>query len=96
MKVQIGKTLSSLMEEQHLSVAKLSKKTGVPQSTLREWCLNRSPKNPVQVQKVADCLGVSMHYLYFGEQDKQEPIQKILKEDVFQGTFEITVKKVKI
>lgn len=96
MKVNIGKILPELIKEQHWTVAKLSKATGVPQSTLREWCLNRSPKNPVQVQKVADILGVSMHYLYFGTQDKQEPIQKILKEDIFQGTFEITVKKVKV
>lgn len=96
MKIKIGEILSSLMEDQNWSIAKLSRETGVPQSTLREWCLNRSPKNPVQVQKVADVLGVSMHYLYFGEQDKQEPIQKILKEEVFQGTFEISIKRVKL
>lgn len=96
MKVQIGKILTDLMTEQHWTVAKLSKLSGVPQSNLREWCNNRSPKNPEQVRRVASVLGVSMHYLYFGEQDREEPLQKILKEDVFKGTFEITVKKVKI
>jgi hypothetical protein len=30
------------------------------------------------------------------EQNNQEPIQKILKEDFFQGTFEISIKRVKI
>ena len=93
MKVQIGKTLSSLMGNKNLSITELSRITGVPQSTLREWCTNRSPKNPVQVQKVVSALGVSMHYLYFGVQDDQEPIQKILKEDVFQGPLKSQSRK---
>jgi transcriptional regulator with XRE-family HTH domain len=74
----------------------LSKRSGVPVSTLSEWSSNREPKSPTQTRKVAAALGVSMHYLIFGEDDGQEPLQRLLKEDLFQGTFEITVKKVRM
>lgn len=93
--VKIQTTLKMLLAEQNLSLRDLSKRSGVPYSTLQEWSTNRSPKNPVQIQKVASCLGVSMHYLIFGEEDKAEPLTKLLKEDVFSGTFEINIKRVK-
>lgn len=94
--VKINHTLAKLLKEQNLSLRELSKRSGVPNSTLQEWSSNRSPKNPIQVQKVAQELGVSMHYLIFGEEDKSEPLTKLLKEDVFSGTFEINIRRVRI
>jgi transcriptional regulator with XRE-family HTH domain len=94
--IKIGKVLQQLLKEKNMSLRQLSKLSGVPASNLTEWTANRSPKNPVQVRKVAEALGVTLHFLLFGESDAQEPIQKILKEDFFQGTFEITVKRVKV
>ncbi len=82
------------MEDERHTLASISKATGVPKSTLSEWLNNRAP-NPTQAVKVANHLAVSLHFLLFGKDDAQEPIQKILKEDFFQGTFEITVKRVK-
>lgn len=96
MKIRIGDILTELDKEQRYSMKELSKKTKVPASTLGEWSNNRTPKNPVQVQKVAQELGVSMHYLLFGEEDHEEPLAKIMKEEFFSGTFEVTVKKVKL
>jgi transcriptional regulator with XRE-family HTH domain len=93
--VKIAHTLKSLLKEHSMSLRELSKTSGVPVSTLSEWSSNRSPKNSLQTKRVAEALGVTMHYLIFGEDDEQEPIQKILKEDFFSGTFEITVKRVK-
>lgn len=95
MKIKIGEVLSDLIVEQRYSIKKLSRATGVPASTLGEWSNNRTPKNPVQVQKVAQELGVSIHFLLFGEEDGEEPITKIIKEDFFTGTFEITIKRLK-
>ena len=94
--IKIGKTLQLLLKEKKMSLRELAKASGVPASNLTEWSGNRVPKNPLQVRRVAEALGVTMHFLLFGEVDSQEPIQKILKEDWFQGTFEITVKKVKV
>lgn len=96
MAIQIGSTLKSLLKARRMTLKEVSRATGVPSSTLSEWLNNRSPKNPEQTRKVAQYMGVSLHYLLFGEEDAQEPIQKILKEDFFQGTFEISIKRVKL
>ncbi len=94
--IKIAQTLKQLLKERGMTLRELSKRSGVPVSTLSEWSSNREPKSPTQTRKVAAALGVSMHYLIFGEDDGQEPLQRLLKEDLFQGTFEITVKKVRM
>lgn len=92
------KTLPKLMKEKGYSVKTLSKSSGLPVSTLHEWLGGRSPRNFVQVKKVADVLGVSLNRLLFDEPDKHETISlnQILKDDLFNGTFEISVKRVRI
>lgn len=96
MTLKIGQTLSELLKKKKLSIREVAKGCQVPASTLGEWLNNRTPKNPVQVQQVASYLGVTLHFLLFGIEDREEPIQKILKEDFFSGTFEISIKRVKI
>lgn len=93
--LKINTILKRLMKESGETLISLSKSTGVPKSTISEWLSNRSP-NPVQAVKVANALGVSLHYLLFGEDDAQEAFQKIMKEDFFKGTFEISIKRVKV
>ena len=94
--IKIGKVLQQLLKEKNMSMRELAKISGVPASNLTEWSANRSPKNPLQVKKVAEALGVTMHFLLFGEDDSQEPIQKIMKENFFEGTFEISIKRVRL
>jgi transcriptional regulator with XRE-family HTH domain len=96
MATTIGKILSKIIQDRRLTLREISKATGVPATTLAEWQANRTPKNPEQVRAVARFLGVSLHFLLFGEEDQEEPIQKILKEDLFQGTFEISIKRIKL
>ena len=93
--LKINFILKKLMKVNGETLVSLSKATGVPKSTISEWLGNRTP-NPVQAVKIANHLGVSLHYLLFGEDDAQEPFQKIMKEDFFKGTFEISVKRVKV
>jgi transcriptional regulator with XRE-family HTH domain len=93
--LKVNTILKRLMKERGETLVSLSKTTGVPKSTISEWLSNRSP-NPVQAVKVANALGVSLHYLLFGEDDAQEAFQKIMKEDFFKGTFEISIKRVKV
>lgn len=95
MNVQIGKVLTKIVQDRRLTLREISKATGVPATTLAEWQVNRSPKNPSQVRAVAKFLGVTMHFLLFGEEDGEELVQKIIKEEVFQGTFEISIKRIK-
>ncbi len=96
MKLKISQTLSHILESRRLTIKEVSKATGVPMSSISGWKKdNRSP-HAEQAGKVARHLGVTVHFLLFGEEDHEEPFQKILKEDFFSGTFEITVKKVKL
>lgn len=67
----------------------------MPPTTIAEWQSNRTPKNPSQVKAVAGYLGVTLHYLLFGEEDAEETIQKIFREDLFSGVFEINIKRIK-
>ncbi|MGZ3785118.1 MAG: helix-turn-helix domain-containing protein [Bdellovibrio sp.] len=93
--LKIGTVLKKLMKEERHTLTSISKATGVPKSTISEWMNNRAP-NPIHAAKVAKHLGVSLHYLLFSEEDAEEPLHKLLKEDVFNGVFEINIKRVKI
>ena len=94
-KLKIGPVMRTLIDDRRLTLKEISKATGVPASTIAEWTNNRAPKNPEQAQKVASFLGISLHHLFFGVEDREEPISKLLKEDVFSGTFEISIKRVR-
>ncbi len=96
MSTQIGKVFSQIIKERRFTLKEISKVTGVPATTLAEWQANRTPKNPSQVKAVAKFLGVSMHFLLFGEEDSEEPTSKLLREDIFSGTFEISIRRIKI
>lgn len=87
--------LKELMKLKGETLNSLSKASGVPKSTISDWLSNRTP-NPIQAAKVASTLGISLHHLLFGEEDPQETLQRIMKEDFFNGTFEINIKRIKL
>ena len=94
MKVQIGFVLKRLLEDRRVTLKEVSKATAIPSSTLSEWLNNRSPKNPEQIVKVAKYFEVSLHFLLFDEEDYQEPLNKVMREDIFSGVFEVNIKRV--
>ncbi len=98
MELKIGVTLPRFMKERRVSVKQLSKASGVAISTLHEWINGRAPRDPMQAKKVADALQVSLNRLLFDEPDLNESISlnSLLKEDIFSGTFEINIKRVKV
>lgn len=97
MKLKIDQVLTRIVKERRLTLKALSKLSGVPSTTLHEWQNGRSPRDPVQAKKVADALEISLNQLLFDEPDSNEriSIQSVLKEDVFSGTFEISIKRIK-
>ena len=98
MDLKIGLILRKVMKERGVTLKELSLASGVSISTLSEWGQNRVPKNPIQIKAVANALGVSMHFLLFGEVDQHEKVSvsKILQQEVVSGAFEITIKRLKI
>lgn len=89
MTLKIGPVLRTLIKERRVALQEISEASGVATSTLGEWTNNRAPKNPVQLHKVTSFLDVSSHYLLFGQEDREDPMTKLTKKDIFSGTFEI-------
>ena len=94
--LKIGQSLTELMKAKGLTLKEIANSTGVPISTLSEWKKNHRNPNAVQVAKVADFLGCSVCFLLFREEDSNEPMQRIFREEFFKGAFEITLKRLKL
>lgn len=84
------------MESRRITLKAIAKETGVPLSSIAEWKKNNRNPKVEDASKVADYLGITLSHLLFGQEDKQEPLQKILKEQFFSGVFEINIKRVHI
>jgi len=95
-KLKINETFITMLERRHMSMSKLSKLSGIPLSSLSEWKKNNRNPNAEDLAKVSEILDCSIYYLLFGCEDPSEPIQKVLKEEFFKGTFEVTLKRVKV
>lgn len=64
---------SELLQKYGLTPYKVSKETGVSQSTLSDWKRGISTPKQDKLQKIADYFGVSLTYLMTG---KEEPKKK--------------------
>ena len=62
-----------LLQKNSVTAYKVSKETGVTQSTLSDWKRGRSTPKSDNMKKIADYFGVSVDYLMTG---KDEPKQK--------------------
>ncbi len=67
-----------LLQKHGLTAYKVSKLTGVTQSTLSDWKRGRSTPKTDTLQKIADYFGVSVDYLMGRE---EEPVNVVDKEN---------------
>ena len=78
-KFDLAKRLRELSDERGLSFKHLSIKSGVPLKTIYGWSAGNRPRNLQDLQRVAECLGVSITELSFssvrGEQASHAPSQ---------------------
>ena len=78
-----------LRDSKNLKDANVAQLTGIGKSTFSDWKSGRSePKND-KLQKIADCLGVSISY--FTDEDTDRPIGYYLNEEtaaIAQDIFE--------
>lgn len=64
-----------LLQEKQITPYKLSKETGIWQSTLSDWKLGKSTPKLDKLEKIAEYLGVTVDYL-LGKTDIKENIPK--------------------
>lgn len=74
-----------LMQNKGVSPYKVSKDTGVTQSTLSDWKRGRSTPKTDNMKKIADYFGVTVDYLVTGEEtdiDKMSEIKSMEELDL--------------
>jgi len=92
--MQLRKTLKHLLTEKDLSVAQISRATGVSSRTIHNWLTGQTPGDVEQVKTVADHLKVSLDYLLFGV-DKRRDIISEFQDEINAGIFEVILRRVK-
>lgn len=63
------KTFEGLLKMHNLTVYRVSKETGIAQSTFSDWKSGRSTPKTDKLKKIADFFDVSVSYLLGGEED---------------------------
>ena len=63
---------SELLQKYGVTPYKVSKETGVSQSTLSDWKRGISTPKPDKLQKIADYFGVPLTYLLTGNTSEQK------------------------
>lgn len=70
--VILASQIVRLMERDRVSVADVSRGTGIAQSTLEDWKNGRMPRNFSALKGLADYFRVSLDYLIFGVQPEDD------------------------
>jgi transcriptional regulator with XRE-family HTH domain len=93
--MDLDKTLKKLIRQRGTTTSALAKEIDVPAKTISDWLSGRSPRDLDGVKRCAEALGVSVHYLLYGEEDQRNILDQILeKTEVHTGMYEVTIRKV--
>lgn len=91
--VKLQSTLKRLMEERQISIRSLSKKTGVPHTTISFWLRRGGGGKPEHIRAVARFFGVSMETLLFGEDAQAITFENVATQEMFEGWLHVVIKK---
>lgn len=89
------------MQERGLTVAKLSRKSGVPAKTLYHWLSGQKPRHIEQIFAVGDALGVGVDALFgrlsapSSPRAEELPPVRDLLEELRVGSFELILRPIK-
>jgi len=84
-KLKFQKVLSKELEKRGLNGNSLSKKSGIPRSTIYSWLSGSYPDSRTiySVKILADFFGISLEYLLFEENEKSE--ETYLVNEIISG-----------
>lgn len=92
--MKLEQILKDLLHERDMTVAQLSRTTGVALQTLDNWLSGQEPRSLRQVKKVASYFEVPVDYLCFGETSEKKTIEDY-KEEINAGIFEVILRRAK-
>jgi transcriptional regulator with XRE-family HTH domain len=88
------KKLKEMLEKNRLTVAELSRQTGVPKTNIQQWLTGTSP-NIKQIDKVASFLNMSIEELYFDRKPKTNPTSALSdKIEIKEGAYRLIIEKI--
>ena len=70
-----------LLQKYGVTAYKVSKETGVTQSTLSDWKRGRSTPKTENMKKIADYFGVTVEYLMTGKNEPKEKAPELTARD---------------
>lgn len=93
--VKIHKVLQGLMEEKGLTTAKLSKKIGIPNSTLASYLSGvKASYNPSHLLLLAEHFNVSLEYLLTSKDSSAVGLKSLPLEKIFSGYLKVNIERV--
>lgn len=92
----LSRQLKNLLKDRDVTVAQLARATMISAKTLYQWLNGQSPKNLIQVRKVADYFKVTIDYLAFGVLQKNNSELTDYKTEINAGVFEVILRKQKL
>ena len=94
--MKLNKRLKDLLKTEDVTVAQLSRATGISSKTLYKWQEGQSPRDISQVKKVAEYFKITVDELCFGEEPKQK--RSILEEktdEILAGNWDVVLRRPK-
>ncbi len=92
-KVKLKTILEKLLKDKGISARELSRRTGIPQSTINNFLSGRGSHKPEQILTLSKYFGTTMEYLLFGEDTRQPSLDDVLTENIFDGWIKIRIEK---
>ena len=93
--MEFAKTLKALIRQKATTTGEIAREINVSPKTINDWLTGRTPRDLDAVRRCAEVLGVSVHYLLYGEEDRRSLIDEILeKTEIHTGMYELTIRKV--
>ena len=92
--------LQFYLKDRGMTMAELSRKSGVPRQSLSQWAQGTTPRMIDQVKSVADVFNTSIDNLMYGsgldqEREQVNDLQALLGDDWIGGLFEVRFRRVK-
>lgn len=90
----LDKQLNTLISRNGITIAALSRVTGVNSKTLYQWSNGQRPKDLVQLKKVANHFNISIDALVFGEMTSKD-LETVFPE-INAGVYEVILRRIKL
>ncbi|OFZ50400.1 MAG: hypothetical protein A2381_13465 [Bdellovibrionales bacterium RIFOXYB1_FULL_37_110] len=92
--MELNKNLKALLQREGINVSQLSKRTKIPVQTLHNWLSGVEPRSLKQVRIVSDYFNVSIDYLCFSIENKNETYSAF-ENEINAGIFEVVLRRIK-